>query len=236
MIGSVNVLINTKGNIGKQNVASIYDGGHFGELALMGGTRKTKELIIDKIQTVKTKQDIDDYQLKEEKEKSISKKKLVLEQLKREDVKYKDSDEIIIKLEREIELDAQDNIKNAQKRLATIALQEKTVLLEIPRDEFKNILLSIYQQGMDGKLQTLAKIHFFKNNDQASLIPLANYLNVKKFKMGEVVIKEGDVLEDFFIIAKGRCKVLFLNKIKENNYIEKFSSFLLYHFIFFNRL
>lgn len=139
----------------------------------------------------------------------------MLEQLKREDVKYKDSDEIIKKLEREIDLDAQENIKSAQRRLATIALQEKTVMLEIPRDEFKNILLSIYQQGMDNKLQTLTKVHFFKNSDQASLIPLANYLTVKKFKMGEVVIKEGDMLEDFFIIAKGRCKVIIKYKKKQ---------------------
>ena len=59
--GSVNVIVNRRNNIGEVSeniVASLYDGSNFGELAMMGANRNTKELKIDLISQIITKSDI----------------------------------------------------------------------------------------------------------------------------------------------------------------------------------
>jgi len=38
-------------------------------------------------------------------------------------------------------------------------------------------------------------------------MPLANNLKIMKFKIGQKVIEAGEILMNFYIIGKGRCKV-----------------------------
>ena len=75
--GSVNVIVNRRNNIGEVSeniVASLYDGSNFGELAMMGANRNTKELKIDLISQIITKSDIDKFIKMEEAEKNLEEK------------------------------------------------------------------------------------------------------------------------------------------------------------------
>ena len=208
--GSVNVIVNHRNNIGEVSeniVASLYDGSNFGELAMMGANRNTKELKIDLISQIITKSDIDKFIKMEEAEKNLEEKQKHLKEAKELNNKYNTYRKIIEKLENEIK-DAYDaKVREGQRRLATIKVQESSYMLVIPRNEFKTILLSLYQTDFEFKLKILKKISFFKDSDAASLIPFASYLTVKKFKMGEVIIRDGSRIDEFYIVGEGRCKV-----------------------------
>jgi len=41
-----------------------------------------------------------------------------------------------------------------------------------------------------------------------ALIPLANNLGNLQFYMGQRILKSGAFLDKFYIVAKGRCKVI----------------------------
>lgn len=210
--GSVNVIVNSRNKNGEYNeniVASLYDGSSFGELAMMGANRNTKELKIDLISQIITKSDIYKYLQKETEEKALDEKKKLLQEAIEINKRFHNKNKIIEKLENEIKEAIDIKIKEGQKRLATIKTQESSYFLVIPRNEFKSILLSLFQQDFEFKLKILKKIHFFKDCDSASLIPFASYLNIKKYKMGQVILREQEKITEFFIVGKGRCKVNF---------------------------
>ena len=49
---------------------------------------------------------------------------------------------------------------------------------------------------------------FLKSQSLTELVPLANLLQSKIFKFGEVIIREGDIPQGAFIVAKGALRVL----------------------------
>ena len=209
--GSVNVIVNSRNKLGEFKetvVASLYDGSHFGELAMMGANRNTKELKIDVISQIMTKNDIKRFVKNEADEKALEEKQVLLKEAQEINKRYNNKRKVIEKLENEIKEAVEAKIKEGQKRLATIKTQESSYFLVIPRNEFKIILLSLYQSDFEFKLKVLKKIYFFKDCDSASLIPFASYLSIQKFKMGEVIIREGDKITQFFIIGEGRCSVI----------------------------
>lgn len=210
--GSVNVIVNRRnknGEFSETIVASLYDGTNFGELAMMGANRNTKELKIDLISQVITKSDIYAFMKREEEEKTLEEKQKQLKEAKELNIKFKIFKKVIDKLEAEIKEAFDAKIKEGQRRLATIKVQESSYLLVIPRSEFKTILLSLYQVDFEFKLKILKKISFFKECDAASLIPFASYLSVRRFKMGEIILREGSKINEFIIVGQGRCKVRF---------------------------
>lgn len=218
--GSVNVIVNSKNKYGEMHenvVASLYDGSSFGELAMMGANRNTKELKIDLISQIITRSDIFKFIKQEEEEKLFEEKKKLLQEAVEIHKRFHNKKKIIEKLENEINEIIEKKIKEGQKRLATIKTQETSYLLVIPRNEFKSILLSLFQNDLDFKVRILKKIDFFKECDSASLIPFASHLNIRKFKMGEIILREGQVISEFMIIGQGRCKVdkKFYMRLKE---------------------
>ena len=87
-------------------------------------------------------------------------------------------------------------------------MAESADLLCIPRERFKDILLSLIQKELDVKLKVLLIIPFFEKVEPFSLIPLANNLSVKVYKIGEVILKEGETPSEFSIISAGKVKVV----------------------------
>jgi len=81
-------------------------------------------------------------------------------------------------------------------------------LLQINRQKFKEILISVLQEDVDQKVKILQLIPFFNYEDPAQLVPLANNLGNATFKMGQRIICTGDLVEEFYIVAKGKCKVV----------------------------
>lgn len=214
--GSVNVIVTTRlknGETQENIVASLYDGSNFGELAMMGANRNTKELKIDLISQVINKADIHKFLRIDAEEKVFMEKQKLLKEAKQIHKEFNNKQNIVEMLEKEIKEIVEKKIKEGQRRLATIKIQESSYLLVIPRDEFKAILLSLYQNDFEFKLKVLKKISFFKECDSASLIPFASYLGIKKYKMGEVILRENTKINEFFIVGQGRCTVFFIIKI-----------------------
>jgi CRP-like cAMP-binding protein len=54
--------------------------------------------------------------------------------------------------------------------------------------------------------------------DPLSLIPLANLVEVRKYKLGEIVLREGENPHSFFIISAGRVKVIKEEVIIRSNF------------------
>lgn len=47
-----------------------------------------------------------------------------------------------------------------------------------------------------------------KFQDPLSLIPLANLVEVKKYKLGEIIVKEGEEPSNFYMVSAGRLKII----------------------------
>jgi CRP-like cAMP-binding protein len=52
-----------------------------------------------------------------------------------------------------------------------------------------------------------------------SLIPLANLVEVKKFKLGEIIIREGDDPLRFYIVSAGRLKIIKEELVVRSNFV-----------------
>ena len=89
---------NKNGDYCEAVVASLYDGSNFGELAMMGANRGTKELKIDLISQIITKSDIYRFMKKEADEKFFEEKKLLLKEAYEINNKYNNKKNMIEKL------------------------------------------------------------------------------------------------------------------------------------------
>ena len=71
------------------------------------------------------------------------------------------------------------------------------------------------QTEIEKKLEVLCLVDFFKHNSSSSLLPLASILKTHKFKMGQIVIKSKEIVDKFFIISEGFCRVIYEEQIKK---------------------
>lgn len=94
------------------------------------------------------------------------------------------------------------------KRAATIQVAESADMLAIPRERFKDILLSLIQKELDVKLKVLMCLPFFEKSEPFSLIPVANNMVSRTYKMGETILKEGETPKEFCIVAQGVVKIV----------------------------
>ena len=98
--------------------------------------------------------------------------------------------------------------KETAKRSATIEACEPTTLLSISRDYFNNILLNMLQKELDVKIKALQLLPCFHEYNSLSLMPLANLIDLKTYKLGEIILREGDPALEFSIVTKGRGKII----------------------------
>ncbi|CAD8190154.1 unnamed protein product [Paramecium pentaurelia] len=237
--GSVVVKIEKKftqnGPVIEQVVSSLYDGQHFGELAMMETTQKgSEEVLEEKLENINVRslkevkdqliqqqlQDLgqQDEALQKQKIKELQRQNTNIINLVKEDtVKEKhyimnlanDDDELV----QSSGLTKSNNIQykkvdKAQQRKASIQASETCHLLAISRENFKNILMVLMQDELEQKIKMLKSLRFFKQIQPFVLIPLANQLIPQRFHLDEVLVKEGDLLEFMYILYKGSCNVI----------------------------
>jgi len=106
--------------------------------------------------------------------------------------------------------------KDNTKRTATVETVEHCDLLAIPREKFQNIFMDMVEEDLHDKLEILTSLPFLKKFDPFGLIPLANNLTAKEYKIGEIIQAADDSVSTFRIILRGRCKVI-LGVLRENN-------------------
>lgn len=54
--------------------------------------------------------------------------------------------------------------------------------------------------------------------DPLTLIPLANLIEIKKYKLGEILLREGEEPNKFFIVSSGRLKLVKEELIVRSNF------------------
>lgn len=200
--GSCNVRIMRKNIYGVNEDAIInclYDGDKFGELSMMGINTKGKPFLKTKKHSLqdKDKKEAND-QIKEKMDDNPE-----LAEVKEED----ESDGLEAKIP-DVEDDDEKKYFERSRRSASIQTAESSDLLCIPRDKFRAIILQLIQKELDIKLKILLSIPFFGKLEPFMLIPLANNLTTRVFKMGEIIYKEGGTPEEFCIISQGRVRVV----------------------------
>ncbi|CAD8118326.1 unnamed protein product [Paramecium sonneborni] len=232
--GSVVVKIEKKfnrfGPVIEQVVSSLYDGQHFGELAMMETTQKgAEEVLEEKLENINVKslkevkeqlikqqlQDLgqQDEALQKQKIKELQKQNTnIINLVKTDNVKEK---HYVMNLANDDEdgLSKSNNIQykkvdKTQQRKASIQASETCHLLAISRENFKNILMVLMQDELEQKIKMLKSLRFFKQIQPFVLIPLANQLIPQRFHLDEVLVKEGDLLEYMYILYKGSCNVI----------------------------
>ncbi|CAD8156174.1 unnamed protein product [Paramecium pentaurelia] len=100
----------------------------------------------------------------------------------------------------------QEQVKIQPKRSASIECAVDTYLLAISRDYFKSIILNVITSELEDKLKTLLTMPCFDFLSQMELIPIANLLESETYRLGQVILKEGEPQKYFYIVASGRCK------------------------------
>ena len=207
--GSCNIRVDCKEvdkNRDDKIINVLYDGDHFGELAMMGTSAKSKMQLSDthlKDLMKRGKSSTDQKNAaaintplphsNSQSPKKISNKEM-------------ETDALGLRIPTAVEEGR--NYFERTKRSASVQVAESVDLLSIPRDRFKQILLTLIQDELDLKLKVLLKLPFFEKIEPFSLIPLANNLTSSVFKMGDVILKEGDAPIAFVLIAKGRVNII----------------------------
>lgn len=89
-------------------------------------------------------------------------------------------------------------------RSATVITFEKTGLWGLDRDTFKNALKTISQESYEENMQFLSLVNFFQYLNDAQKEALVNSLNIYKFGKGDIIVREGDIGDLFYIIKEGK--------------------------------
>ena len=102
--------------------------------------------------------------------------------------------------------------KALQLQKYTATANEECYVLQINKKEIKKDLehmneLNAEVDGYEDRLKFLQKCDLFRDVAVNTLLPIANTLKPKRFTLGQVILKAGDVPEGLYLVSRGMCKV-----------------------------
>jgi cAMP-dependent protein kinase regulator len=92
-------------------------------------------------------------------------------------------------------------------RAATIKAKEDCVLWAIDRDSYRRILMGSTIRKRKTYEAFLEKVAIMETLDKWERLSVADALESANFKKGDVIIKEGDEGDDFYLVIEGTCEV-----------------------------
>lgn len=208
--GSVNI-ITTQSTIGgniEYVITSLYDGQHFGDLAMMGTMFKNYK-VYDAAAKENELMRIMEKQIQAGTDMKSNILSKILQQTQTSQTKL--SDPGVIKTQKEVgegEFKKTKTQYERTKRAATVKTCETCFLLELPREKYSTILLNSIQPDLEKKLCVLLMIPFLKDAQPYSLLPLADLLQVRRYQLGDYIVKQGEEMKFLGIIASGLCQVI----------------------------
>lgn len=90
-------------------------------------------------------------------------------------------------------------------RAATITANEDCVLWRLDRDTFNHIVKDAAQKRREKYEDFLKKVQIFETMEPYERSKLADAFTEKKFKSGEMIIKEGDPGNELFLLQEGEA-------------------------------
>ena len=107
------------------------------------------------------------------------------------------------------------------KRTASIRALQNVSVWVLDGQIFKKIQVISRRERRETELYFLDKVDIFRNLDRYEKLSLLDGLQVKTFKKGEVIVREGDFGDHFYIVEDGHVECL--NKAKRpDGYIVEF--------------
>lgn len=105
------------------------------------------------------------------------------------------------------------------KRLATIQAVTQGQVWVLDRHAYQKIVISSNLKEQDEKLRFLQKVEYLNVVDPEVLRQVSNLLNTEFFHSGEIIIRQGDKGDKFYIIRAGILKkYIFLHNLKMYHY------------------
>merc|ERR1712232_950178 len=89
-------------------------------------------------------------------------------------------------------------------RAASVTCNEDCVLWQLDRDTFNNIVKDGAQKKRDDYEAVLAKVPLLASTDLYERTQLADALRSESFSNGEVVVRQGEAGQKFYIVEDGR--------------------------------
>ena len=90
------------------------------------------------------------------------------------------------------------------------------IALEANVEDLSNIMKIDYNNlkplHILNRISKLKKLYLFKNLSEKTLELLAKQLTKRKYEPRDVIVKEGDTADSFFLISKGRVKITMKGK------------------------
>jgi len=211
--GSVNIKsqrVLEDGQVHIITVASLGDGSHFGDVAEMSKEKQTEDEEDDskRRQVFATKvKTLAEVRAKNQEYDELERKKELEVKMMNESSRSQLRERFNL-LENKKTEQVQDNAANQTKRTSSIQCAEPCEVLVLEKDKYQKILSEILNKDITNKLNLINLIPFFKEVEKQSLIPMTTNLRKLKFKLGQRVIREGEIVMNFYILAKGKCTVV----------------------------
>jgi len=92
-------------------------------------------------------------------------------------------------------------------RSASCQAAEDADLYALAKEEYYRIMVREVEIGLQAKLSVLLKLPFFLGIHEFSLVPLAATLTPSRFKIGQYILRAGEVPQGLHIVVSGRCTV-----------------------------
>lgn len=106
------------------------------------------------------------------------------------------------------ELSLLNNPKESDiRRTASCVAGENTTLVSISKSNYRHIILDQMHNDIIERIQFIKDFKFFSSQPWLSLIPFASSLEAKTFRVGEVILEQGETPSGMYIIYQGQCKV-----------------------------
>ena len=90
----------------------------------------------------------------------------------------------------------------------TIKTSTQTYLLKIHHNFYKELITNSIEDDFEKKMLLVASIDILKGQTKLFITPLVSGLSRVKYKYGEVIIRKGEPVNKFYILAEGEVQVL----------------------------
>jgi CRP-like cAMP-binding protein/tetratricopeptide (TPR) repeat protein len=103
------------------------------------------------------------------------------------------------------------------RRTASCIAAETTSVISISKSDYTHILIEKMHNDIIDRIKFIKSLQFFIDQPWISLVPFVSGLEPKVYKVGEVILEQGEYPPGMFIIYVGRCKVYWEGYVKKTN-------------------
>lgn len=109
-------------------------------------------------------------------------------------------------------------------RSATIQVRERSAFLVLYKSDFTKILGGIAEKRLNVIIKFMQQLIYFKSWSRVSLVRLAYFLQIKRFKRGQYIYHEGNIIDGIYFIKEGEVTITKKRPVKVSEFPPIFAS------------